>query len=103
MVCRIFYLPGLGANERLFEKMRLVLPGECLPWPEPEYEDLNGFAGQCIDEWQLKPEDVLVGFSFGAQVAIEIRKLLGSSIRKDFLYCQQRRIGFAFCRPCKKT
>lgn len=72
---RIIYLPGLSADKRLFSEMKKYLPGEDIVWPDFNTNDsLSSFAKKCNELNSIKPEDILIGFSFGAMVAKEMRK-----------------------------
>ncbi|MFK7825992.1 MAG: hypothetical protein AB8G05_17700 [Oligoflexales bacterium] len=72
-MARILYLPGLGADQRLFSELEQHLAGTCPKWPQPGDSNLAQYAEKCIEAWEVSAEDVLVGFSFGAQVALEIQ------------------------------
>ena len=34
-------------------------------------DDLTGFAAKCIQDWSIRGNETIVGFSFGGQVAME--------------------------------
>jgi pimeloyl-ACP methyl ester carboxylesterase len=70
-----FYLiPGLGADERIFQ--RLTLPGtvHCLRWLEPLRPDepLADYAARLAAPIPIDQPCWLVGVSFGGPVALEI-------------------------------
>ena len=68
----IVCLPGLGANARLLAA--LVEQGATVPaWPEPSAPDLAAYAARVRDNLiaqSLWHDAVIVGFSFGGQVAL---------------------------------
>ncbi|MBC8085287.1 MAG: alpha/beta hydrolase, partial [Hymenobacter sp.] len=74
-----FYLiPGLGADERVFQNLRPLLRGETriLPWltPEPD-ESLPGYAARMAATIPPEQAGLLVGVSFGGMVGLEISRL----------------------------
>ncbi|WP_341837484.1 alpha/beta fold hydrolase [Chitinophaga pollutisoli] len=75
----IYLISGLGADERVFE--RLVFPADCevhyLPWITPlnAGEPIGEYAGRMARRI-LHPEPILVGLSFGGMMSIEIARQL---------------------------
>lgn len=74
----VFYLiPGLGADERIFQ--RLTLPGtvRCLKWLEPLRPDepLAEYAARLAEPIPLDQPCWLVGVSFGGPTALEMARL----------------------------
>ncbi|MGE7774620.1 alpha/beta fold hydrolase [Chitinophaga sp. NPDC101104] len=75
----IYLISGLGADERVFE--RLVFPADCevhyLPWIPPLNADepIGEYAGRMARRI-LHPEPILVGLSFGGMMSIEIARQL---------------------------
>lgn len=72
-----YLLPGLGADERVFQRLRLPGPATVLPWllPLSSTEPLAHYAARLAE---LVPSDSpcwLVGVSFGGLVAQEIGHL----------------------------
>lgn len=73
----IYLISGLGADERVFE--RLVFPADCevhyLPWITPlnAEEPIEEYAGRMARRI-LHPEPTLVGLSFGGMMSIEIAR-----------------------------
>lgn len=75
---RIVFLPGLGADERLFSPQiaaveaaghQALTPG----WPEHDSTDaLAAFAQKLLAATSVDHETLLVGFSFGGMVALEM-------------------------------
>ncbi|RSK37481.1 alpha/beta hydrolase [Hymenobacter metallilatus] len=75
----MFYLiPGLGADERVFQRLRPLLHGETclLSWltPEPD-EPLPQYAARMAAAIPAAARGLLVGVSFGGMVALEISKI----------------------------
>jgi pimeloyl-ACP methyl ester carboxylesterase len=70
--------PGLGADQRLFDGQRQVLPDLVVPrWPEPtEGESLADFAGRIAASLQLPEGSHVGGSSFGGMVALELARLV---------------------------
>jgi len=76
MTRRLFLLPGLGADERLFSALEpLCLPviTPRLPVPHP-HESLQGYSLRVAAMLDLRPEDWIGGCSFGSVVAADIAR-----------------------------
>lgn len=69
----IYYIPGLGADIRLFEPMLPYLPGNEIKWPDDLGRNLEQLAKRIIEVNKIKKDDIIIGFSFGAQIAKEIK------------------------------
>lgn len=67
-------LPGLGADERMFEPQRAVVPKLIVPtWPESRPRDTLGtFAERLAPELPKTDALYLGGASFGGMVALEL-------------------------------
>ncbi len=76
---RTFFISGLGANERAFEKLKISkLNSVFLPWLKSEAnESLESYSKRLIHEFDITQDDVLVGLSFGGIVAQQIALILG--------------------------
>lgn len=73
----IIFLPGIGADKRLFTHLQKKLGGSVISWPDHTgCKSIKDFAQKCIIEREIKPNDILIGFSFGAMVAKEIKEKL---------------------------
>ena len=74
----IYLIPGLGADERVFQNLRPLLQGETriLPWltPEPN-ESLPAYAARMAATIPLAQKGLLVGVSFGGVVGLEINRI----------------------------
>ena len=73
---RIYLLPGLGADYRIFQNIDLqgheVIN---ISWVEPEKQDtLATFAHKLIKEFNILPDSILIGNSLGGMFAIELAK-----------------------------
>lgn len=73
---RIILLPGLGADERIFEnlgahKLPLEIPRHTLP---AEREDLPAYARRIAEDLCIGEDDVVGGASFGAVIASAIAR-----------------------------
>ena len=83
MKSSLVLLPGLGANERLFAPQLEAFGdrGVIVPaWPEriDPSKGVEGVAallrGSLAEQGSLHQDTVLVGFSFGAQMALSIAR-----------------------------
>lgn len=73
---RLVLLPGLGADARMFEGQRAVVPSLEVPqWVEPqERESLAGYAERMAKTIQPGGRLFLGGSSFGGMVALEMAR-----------------------------
>ncbi|SET89858.1 alpha/beta hydrolase [Hymenobacter actinosclerus] len=76
----IFYLiPGLGADERVFQRLQPLLhgPSRVLLWLPPEADDepLAHYAARMAAAIPAEATGWLVGVSFGGVVALEMQRL----------------------------
>jgi pimeloyl-ACP methyl ester carboxylesterase len=73
---KIFLIPGLGADERIYQYINLQ-ENETIPvkWIEPEKKDtLSTYAQKLIDHYSIVPKSIVIGNSLGGMLAIEIAK-----------------------------
>ncbi|SNC76615.1 Pimeloyl-ACP methyl ester carboxylesterase [Hymenobacter gelipurpurascens] len=74
----MYLIPGLGADERVFQNLQPLLQGETqvLQWltPEPD-ETLPQYAARMAARIPLGQSGLLVGVSFGGMVALEITRM----------------------------
>jgi pimeloyl-ACP methyl ester carboxylesterase len=77
----IYYISGLGADERVFKYLNLGdLEYTYIKWETPQkYENLEGYCSRLIKQIDLSKEIILVGVSFGGIVAQEISKIIKHS------------------------
>ena len=71
---RLIMLPGLGADERLFEPQRAAFPGlEVPPWlPHEPEESLDAYARRMAATIWPSEHFYIGGASFGGMVALEM-------------------------------
>ena len=72
---KIYLIPGLGYDHRIFEKMDLnEFETEYIDWIEPEYgENLHGYSTRLFSGIETDKERIiLIGHSLGGMVAQEI-------------------------------
>jgi pimeloyl-ACP methyl ester carboxylesterase len=75
----VVLLPGMAADERLFEPQRRSFPGLIVPpWIEPEpCEPLASYARRMAARLDASRPNVIGGVSFGGIVALEMAEHLG--------------------------
>lgn len=77
---RVYTIPGLGADKRLFDK--LMLPGHTLhhlEWPRMrEGSTMRQFAQALLPQLDTSAPHALVGVSMGGMVAQELASLTGA-------------------------
>jgi pimeloyl-ACP methyl ester carboxylesterase len=78
MNCPIYLIPGLGADQGNYPAPWDELPNcTCLSWPEYHGKASIAEVARFVAEaWQLPPDAILVGTSFGGLVACELSKVL---------------------------
>lgn len=72
---KIFLIPGLGYNHRIFENLKFPLPQvEIINWIEPEInEEIHDYARRFFKPFEnLDDEIILIGHSMGGMMAQEI-------------------------------
>ncbi len=72
----MFFIPGLGADKRLFHLQRKAFPQSmALDWIAPlENESLARYARRWAKRLRLQPGCILVGVSFGGMIAQEMAR-----------------------------
>lgn len=73
---KIFLIPGLGADARIFQYINLqgceVIP---ISWLVPEKQDtLSTYAQKLIGHYKITPGSIVIGNSLGGMLTIEIAK-----------------------------
>src|SRR3982751_617609 len=77
----VYFISGLGADWRIFSKLRLPssVTIKYIEWLEPlRRESLNDYCKRLTGQINTKEKFMLVGLSFGGMVAIEIAKLIAA-------------------------
>ncbi len=89
---KVFLVPGLGADERLFQYLNLsgyqVIP---VNWILPIRQDmLSTYASRLIDHYHISSGSIVIGVSLGGILTVEIAKqitlkkaILISSVKTD--------------------
>src|SRR4051794_12190133 len=74
----IYCISGLGADERVFQYLRLgELPLQHIHWIRPyRQEPIAHYAGRLLEQINLAGEVVLIGVSFGGLIAQELAKII---------------------------
>jgi pimeloyl-ACP methyl ester carboxylesterase len=73
---KVFLIPGLGADARIFQCIDLqgheVIP---ISWIEPENQDtISTYAQKLIDHYKILPGSIVIGNSLGGMLTVEIAK-----------------------------
>jgi len=92
---RIYLIPGLGADSRIYKN--ISLPGHEVievNWITPNPTDtLTTYAQKLIDQYHISGNSVVIGNSMGGMLAIEIGKLV--SLEKIILISSIRTVDEA--------
>ena len=74
----LYFVPGLGADERLFSKLKLDgFEKRCIKWIPPlKNESLPGYAERLSAQINADESFSLIGVSFGGMIAVEMSKFL---------------------------
>lgn len=73
---RIYLLPGMGADARMYDELSSLVPGlQVIPWiPAVGGESLGDYAERMAASVAVEPADYLGGSSFGGMVALEMAR-----------------------------
>src|SRR5687767_12812354 len=78
MVKTIYFIPGVGANDKIFQN--LELPGYeivHLKWPRhKKNEHIETYVKKLLPQIKKDTQAILIGQSFGGIIAIELSKLI---------------------------
>ena len=67
---RVWVLPGMGADSRIFRDISFPWPATYLEWILPEEgEPLNQYADRLLAPHKIDTNDLLFGYSFGGIIA----------------------------------
>jgi pimeloyl-ACP methyl ester carboxylesterase len=83
---KIFLIAGMGADTRVYNNIELPGNYEIIPisWIEPhETDTLETYAQKLIYQYDIRPNNIVIGNSLGGMLAIEIAKKL--SLKKTIL------------------
>lgn len=71
---KIYAISGLGADERVFKKLKLDYPIHIIQWYAPNKEkDLSTYAKSLLEQIDLNDQVILIGVSFGGMIAIALQ------------------------------
>jgi pimeloyl-ACP methyl ester carboxylesterase len=75
---KIYLLPGLGADKRMYEQQLKVLPGaEVIEHLKPvEGQSLTDYAGRVADLIDTRAPFILIGTSLGGIVSLELSRII---------------------------
>ena len=67
---RVWVLPGMGADSRIFRSINFPWAATYLEWISPlEDESLQAYAERMMSDYDIQPNDLIFGYSFGGIVA----------------------------------
>jgi pimeloyl-ACP methyl ester carboxylesterase len=95
----VYFLSGLGADERAFKRFRILGDAQIhhLKWPKPEpKEKLEHYCNKVASLIDNTSEFSIIGFSFGGMVTVELLKTLNpkKAILISSVRCRQEMPGF---------
>ena len=74
---KIYAIPGLGADARVFANVQRYLPLTIIDWkPNEANESIENYAGRMASEIPKNEPFILLGLSFGGVIAQEICRIL---------------------------
>lgn len=77
----VYAIPGLGADERMFEKLKLNIQVKVINYvSENKGESLENYAKRMAASIDTSQEFALVGVSFGGILVVEMNKFLNPKI-----------------------
>lgn len=80
-IVKLYAISGLGADQRVFDKLELKVPVIPVDWIEPnQNESLEDYALRLSEAIDSSAEWGLIGLSFGGAIAIEIAKKLKPNV-----------------------
>ena len=83
---KVYLIAGMGADTRIFNRIDIPAEYEVIPvdWIEPHKTDtLTNYAQKLIYQYDIRPNNIVIGNSLGGMLAIEIAKKL--SLKKTIL------------------
>lgn len=78
---KIYGIGGLGADQRVFEKLEFKYPFEFIPWIDPhKNESLDSYCKRLSASIDNTSEFIIIGISFGGIVAQELSKYVNPKL-----------------------
>ncbi|MBS1526409.1 MAG: alpha/beta hydrolase [Bacteroidetes bacterium] len=73
---KVFLIPGLGADYRVYQNIDLAGYNIVhITWLDPKKADtLASYAQKLVNNYQILPDDIVIGNSLGGMLAMEITK-----------------------------
>lgn len=78
---KVFLIPGLGADNRAFQKLTGIEGYEtiCMEWiAHKKREPIEQYCERLIEKYNVSSTDKLIGLSFGGLIAQRIAEMLGT-------------------------
>ncbi len=77
-MAKIYFISGLGADERVFRYLNIVgFETKNIKWEDPlKNESLTDYSKRLINQIDLNDKVILIGVSFGGMIAQEIADLI---------------------------
>lgn len=99
---RLIFIPGLGEDASIFDKLHPLLPGDKLflsfwqQLPENHRAGLDAalFARELIAQYHITADDVIIGHSTGGWVALHIKQQVHCSIVQIASWTDRRKLTF---------
>ncbi|QNR25648.1 alpha/beta hydrolase [Croceimicrobium hydrocarbonivorans] len=74
---KIYLISGLGADERVFKRLKLDFPSIPIPWIAPQKkEGLSDYAKRLSETIDPSEPFILIGLSLGGMIAVEMNRYL---------------------------
>jgi hypothetical protein len=76
---KIYLIPGLGADKRVFKYLKLPAQTFCINWIKPgRKETLQDYCRRLVEVNQIEKGQIFIGLSFGGIVAIELARIIAA-------------------------
>lgn len=78
-ICKVYFFPGQGSDERVFQNIELPAEFECeyISYPAPvKGQSLKQYAWQFIPEIDTSVRYILIGYSLGGMICTELTEVL---------------------------
>jgi pimeloyl-ACP methyl ester carboxylesterase len=75
---KVYFLSGLGADERVFYNLNLPdISPIYISWETPDINDtMSSYAGKLLKQIDLSQPVILIGLSFGGMIAVELSRMI---------------------------